>query len=380
MLSPLSLIPTALLALAVVPRVSAHGWVANVTIDGKTYQGNGPGQSPPIDSPIREISQNGPVKSVTDPDMACGIDAQTASQVAPAAPGSNVSFSWVSGDLQNPENWIHKVGPIMTYMALCEGTTCDKFNASQAEWFKIAQAGVKDSGSGMPVWYMNDLNEGKPYTLQLPDDLKSGQYLIRNELIGLQGAQSPGGVEFYPSCTQLDVSGTGDAVPPLNATFGFAQLYTQDDPGLVVDVYKSDLKYTFPGPPIAELVSQNGTAGAEGAGSSTDSPTPSSASSASTLPNTSQPTDSPTNGTACTCGAGASSGGEQVDAATQTSQSTMSTAGTSSAASATATSTSMDCGDAPALSSSSSTMTLATEAPNRRRLSRMLKRRVLERI
>lgn len=34
----------------------------------------------------------------------------------------------------------------MTYMAECTGTTCDKFDASQAKWFKIDEVG-KEPGS-----------------------------------------------------------------------------------------------------------------------------------------------------------------------------------------------------------------------------------------
>ena len=44
--------------------------------------------------------------------------------------------------------WPHNTGPIMTYMAACEGTTCDKFNSTNAKWFKIDQAGQNANGSG----------------------------------------------------------------------------------------------------------------------------------------------------------------------------------------------------------------------------------------
>ena len=44
----------------------------------------------------------------------------------------------------------------MTYMAACEGTTCDKFDASNAKWFKIDQAGKKSDGS---EWVQADISE-----------------------------------------------------------------------------------------------------------------------------------------------------------------------------------------------------------------------------
>ena len=44
----------------------------------------------------------------------------------------------------------------MTYMARCEGTTCDKYDATNANWFKIDQAGQRSDGSG---WWMADISE-----------------------------------------------------------------------------------------------------------------------------------------------------------------------------------------------------------------------------
>ena len=44
----------------------------------------------------------------------------------------------------------------MTYMAVCDGTTCDKFNASNAQWFKIDEAGQKSDGSG---WVQADISK-----------------------------------------------------------------------------------------------------------------------------------------------------------------------------------------------------------------------------
>ncbi|KAI0350302.1 hypothetical protein OH77DRAFT_1413263 [Trametes cingulata] len=384
MLFPHSLtVLPAFIALAAISRVTAHGWVANVTIDGKTYQGNAPGQSPPIDSPIREISENGPVKDVSDPTIACGLGAQVASQVAAAAPGSNVSFHWVSGSSTSLENWIHIVGPIMTYLAPCEGTTCDKFDASQGKWFKIAQAGTKpsDTPNAQAVWYQHDINDGKPYTVQLPPNLKAGQYLIRNEIIGLQGAMSPGGAEFYPSCTQLDVSGTGTGVPDAADIVSFPGAYKASDSSVVVpDAYNPGFNYTrFPGPPVAELVSGDAAASGEDAGlSSTDSAPesssslpPSSASATSSASMEAQPT--PTTNT-CTCGAGANAG-QQADVAAA--QPSATATATSSSASVNGASASMGCSQA---SEHPSTLTSDTDAPKRRRFSRLVRKRVLERV
>ena len=41
----------------------------------------------------------------------------------------------------------------MTYMASCTGTTCDQFDASQAQWFKIDQVGKEESSD---TWVVKD--------------------------------------------------------------------------------------------------------------------------------------------------------------------------------------------------------------------------------
>ena len=51
--------------------------------------------------------------------------------------------------------WPHNTGPLMTYMAACDTSTCDKFNGSTAKWFKIDQIGKKSDGS---TWYQQDIS------------------------------------------------------------------------------------------------------------------------------------------------------------------------------------------------------------------------------
>ena len=50
----------------------------------------------------------------------------------------------------------------MTYMALCEDTTCDKYDATNANWFKIDEAGLKPDGSG---WWQEDISQCIRYAL-----------------------------------------------------------------------------------------------------------------------------------------------------------------------------------------------------------------------
>ncbi|KAI0735992.1 glycosyl hydrolase family 61-domain-containing protein [Earliella scabrosa] len=238
-------------ALCAIPYVAAHGFVSKVTIDGKTYAGNEPGQYKGP-SPIRLVDNNGPVKGSDNPDLFCGLKAKPAELVASANPGSEVTFEWLAGGGQN---WPHNTGPMITYMASCGSTTCDKFDSRDAQWFKIDEAGKKPNDDS--TWIQADLMKGDSYSLKLPNNLAPGDYLIRHEIIALHLAVSKGGAEFYPSCTQVRVGGNANGKPDDTVTFPGG--YSDNDPGIFVPgVFDGNLKYVFPGPPISNLAASDG--------------------------------------------------------------------------------------------------------------------------
>ena len=72
--------------------------------------------------------------------------------------------------------------------------------------------------------------QGKSYTVTLPTEIAPGDYLIRHEIIALQRAATLGLAEFYPSCTQVRVGGSGTGVG--SPTVHFPGAYKEDDPGL----------------------------------------------------------------------------------------------------------------------------------------------------
>ena len=79
--------------------VDAHGFVYTVTIDGKRYVGNVPsGDTNP--SVIRQVSDISPVKGTSNPALNCGLNAQLATLVANANPGSAMAFNWSGGDFE----------------------------------------------------------------------------------------------------------------------------------------------------------------------------------------------------------------------------------------------------------------------------------------
>jgi len=259
----------------VVSSVSAHGYLAALTINGKTYSGNVPGaQATP--SVIRQVSDISPVKGTSNPDLNCGLSAQLAADVATANPGDSLAFDWRGGDNQN---WPHNTGPMLTYMTSCGSTPCSQYNSSQSKWFKIAQVGQVSSG----VWAQQAVMEGSPANVTLPSTLAPGNYIIRHEILGLQLAVSVGGAEFYPACSQLQVGGSQTGGPTEDELCLLPGAYSDTDPGIYdPDIYDPGAApYIFPGPPVAAFaggdaagtsVSGDASGSASAAGSASTSP------------------------------------------------------------------------------------------------------------
>ncbi|GJJ09015.1 hypothetical protein Clacol_003236 [Clathrus columnatus] len=216
------------LAASLAPSTFAHGFLASIAIDGQVYQGNIPNQGN-ASSPIRVIDDITPVKGAMNRDINCGKNALIAAVVAPANPGSVLSFDWHSG-----ENtiWPHNIGPMMTYMAVCGNTTCDQFDAINAEWFKIDEAG--QFANNLSVWHQQDLFEGKSVNVTLPQDIAPGDYLVRHEIIALHLGNELGGAEFYPSCSQIRISSNNGTVVQPNQTVSLPGAYNDTDPGIFV--------------------------------------------------------------------------------------------------------------------------------------------------
>ncbi|KAL5508486.1 hypothetical protein ACEPAH_6105 [Sanghuangporus vaninii] len=263
--------------LSTLPFAAAHGYVHAISIDGQRYEGNAP-NSNKVESPIRTISTINPVKGADNKAINCGPSAEPAAVVADASPGSTLEFDW--GD------WPHNTGPILTYLASCGDSTCDQFDASDAQWFKIDQAGKK---SGSSEWYQQDIMNGQSYSTKLPNNLASGQYLVRHEIIGLHLAQSSGGAEFYPSCSQINVVGDGTATPSSDELVSFPGAYSDNDPGILVNAFNND-DYDFPGPQIATLSGNGGSDSSSGGTSASNSGSSRSSTPESTSSSNARPT------------------------------------------------------------------------------------------
>ncbi|KAK0219122.1 glycoside hydrolase [Armillaria fumosa] len=151
---------------------------------------------------VRQIPSNGPVEDLTLIDLQCNGYMAGDYYTAPApiyrtvAAGSKVALNWTTW----PDS--HK-GPMITYMARAP----DNVNitawspGTSAVWFKV----TKNGKTSACLWAATDL------------------------LTASNSAQ------FYPSCIQVQVTGSGNAYP--TSFMSFPGAYTPSTPGIVFDIY-----------------------------------------------------------------------------------------------------------------------------------------------
>lgn len=86
-------------------------------------------------------------------------------------------------------------------------------------------------------------------SFKTPSTLPKGEYLLRIEHIALHSASSVGGAQFYISCAQVNVEGSGTGNPGPKVAFPGA--YKATDPGVQVNIYYPvPTNYAPPGPAV----------------------------------------------------------------------------------------------------------------------------------
>lgn len=249
----------------------AHGNVNSFATDGKKQQGflmdyyyqakNG-GTAPKVAAWSTENLDNGFVDATSykTSDINCHKKAAPGALTSSVKAGGEVSFDW--------PNWPHNIGPVLTYVADCGGD-CSKADVSSLKWVKIDEAGYEAGKWGADKLVAN----GGTWTTKVPENLKAGNYVFRNEIIALHAAGQEGGAQHYPQCVNIAVTGSGTELP--EGTLG-TDLYNSKDPGILFNPYQGTISsYTIPGPKLF------GSA-AGGAGSSPATPAPSASAPAAT--------------------------------------------------------------------------------------------------
>ncbi|KAK3327777.1 glycoside hydrolase [Cercophora scortea] len=227
--------------------VDAHTIFQKVSINGKD-SGSLTG--------IRAPSNNNPVQDVTSTNMICGAPGSKSQTVLNVAAGDRIGAWWqhviggaqFANDQDNPIAKSHK-GPVIAYLAKVDNAA--SASLSGLKWFKVWQDGFDTSTRKWGVDAMLS-NNGWTY-FDLPKCIAPGQYLLRMETIALHSAKTSGAAQFYQSCAQINVSGSGTFTP--SSTVSFPGAYKASDPGILINIYglkgqpDNDGKpYTVPGP------------------------------------------------------------------------------------------------------------------------------------
>ncbi|KAG8990377.1 Esterase/lipase/thioesterase [Tulasnella sp. 427] len=222
-------------ALAAASQVAAHGYVSSAIIGGTNYTGylpyTDPYTSPTPQRIIRAIPGNGPVTDMSYADIQCNgwtdggvVGSSPAPLYATAAAGSTVTLQWTDW----PDSHI-------------------------AVWFKIDEAGLNLSTN---TWAAIKLiSDGNKYSFTIPASLAPGQYIIRHEIIALHSSYSYPGAQSYPSCIQVQVTGSGTVTPSGSKLVAFPGAYGSTTAGLVWPLWnpnnaQSGVAYPIPGPSL----------------------------------------------------------------------------------------------------------------------------------
>jgi len=83
--------------------------------------------------------------------------------------------------------------------------------------------------------------------LKIPAGLAPGDYLLRAEAIALHSAAGLNGAQFYVTCFQLTVAGSGSVTP---SGVSLPGAYKATDPGIQINIYAPLSTYIAPGPAI----------------------------------------------------------------------------------------------------------------------------------
>ncbi|KAL8306185.1 hypothetical protein RB601_009046 [Gaeumannomyces tritici] len=236
---------------ACAPLASGHAIFQKLSVNGKDQgQLNG----------IRAPNNNNPVSDVNSNSLTCGSPGTTSQKVIDVAAGDKLGayYGHVIGGAQFANDRDHPIaashkGPIQVYLAKVDNAATASSNGQN--WFKIESQGFN---SQTKKWAVDALiaNQGWFY-FNLPACVAPGQYLMRVELLALHSANRPNQFQFYSSCAQIRVSGSGKLAPA--QTVRFPGAYTANDRGILVNIYgvagatdmaSSGGVYYPPGPPV----------------------------------------------------------------------------------------------------------------------------------
>ena len=177
-------------------------------------------------------------------------------------------------------------------MAACPGSCTNYMPGTAKVWFKIQEEGLHSDGV---TWASDQLIDNVSRLLSNPSPASSLTHVSYPDPISGQGSLHPQawqlhcpprtlgptyryttiffpstsfmngrfksantifpayqypGAQWYPSCFQVTVTGSGTKSPSSSQLVAFPGAYTPTTPGVVFDIYQGPKTYTIPGPVI----------------------------------------------------------------------------------------------------------------------------------
>ncbi|KAJ5689628.1 hypothetical protein N7462_004020 [Penicillium macrosclerotiorum] len=244
----MSLSKIASLFIASAALVAGHGYVTSIEVDGTTYGGYlvdtyyYESDPPELIAWSTNATDDGYVSPTAyqSSDIVCHRGSAPGALEASVKPGGSVKMTWNTW----PDD--HH-GPVITYLANCNGSCADVDKTALA-FFKIDAGGLINDDTVPGTWASDNLIDNDySRTITIPSDIEAGSYVLRHEIIALHGAEDLNGAQNYPQCINLNVTGSGTATP--SGTLG-ESLYKNTDPGIYVDIWQTISTYTIPGPAL----------------------------------------------------------------------------------------------------------------------------------
>ncbi|KXL41815.1 lytic polysaccharide monooxygenase, partial [Acidomyces richmondensis BFW] len=228
--------------------VAGHGRVQGIVAGGIWYEGYNPSFQYENPAPVvigwsdPEDLSNGFIdpSNYTTPEIICHLGATPAGTAAKVKAGSKVELQWTPW----PES--HH-GPVLTYLAKCPAS-CSDVDKTTLKFFKIDEVGLISDATPPGIWAADQLEaNNNSWVVEIPSSIASGNYVMRHEIIALHSAETENGAQNYPQCINLEITSSGTDNP--EGTLG-EELYTPDEPGILIDIYTSLSTYKIPGPTL----------------------------------------------------------------------------------------------------------------------------------
>ncbi|KAM0281487.1 hypothetical protein ACHAQH_003517 [Verticillium albo-atrum] len=186
-----------------------HATFQQFWIDG-VDQDNACARLPPGNSPIEDVTSN---------NLRCNVGgAAGVAGVCEVPAGSMIEVEMHEQpgdrDCTKPAIGGNHYGPVMVYLAAVE----DAAAADGSDpFFKIGEYGYTPEDQVWGTDYLNN-NCGR-FGVVVPENLPSGDYLVRAEAVALHSAGQVGGAQFYMTCYQIKVTNGGTAAIPSGVSF-----------------------------------------------------------------------------------------------------------------------------------------------------------------